>query len=80
MSDRLRKGIVKRIHVNQHVIRRNRKEHENEPPLTIKTSSENLRAHEVQIDGPSTLIYSPDRPLACGAHLWIETYAQLEIR
>ena len=49
-------------------------------PITVKTYNANLRAHRVSIDGPSELIYSPDRPLSCGARLWIETEARVVIR
>ncbi len=67
--------MLKRIHVNQHLIRSNRRNGENVPPLTVKTSRSNVKAHEVVIDGPSRLVYSPERPLACGARVWIETNA-----
>ena len=30
-------------------------------------------AHEVEILGASKIIYSPDKPLSCGARVWIET-------
>lgn len=30
-------------------------------------------APEVEILSPSKIIYSPDKPLSCGAHVWIET-------
>jgi hypothetical protein len=71
-------GLLKRIHVNQHVIRRNMRMHESEPPITIKTSRANLRCFEVEIEGPSRLVYSPERPLSCGARLWIETRAPVQ--
>jgi hypothetical protein len=67
--------MLKRIHVNQHVVRRNAKLGLREPPISIKTYAENIRADNVAIDGPSTLVYRPDRPLSCGARLWIETSA-----
>jgi hypothetical protein len=67
--------VIKRIHVNQHIIRGNRRDGTNDPPITIKTSRANVRAHEVRIDGPSRLVYSPDKPLSCGARLWVETHA-----
>lgn len=70
-----REGLVKRIHVNQHAIRRNRKHGTEEPPISIKTSSGNVRARAVEIEGPSKLVYSPEKPLSCGARLWIETRA-----
>ena len=62
------------IHVNQHVIKSNRKNEEENPVLTIKTYKENKYAHEVEINGPSKIVYSPNKPLSCGAQVWIETY------
>ena len=61
------------IHVNQHVIKSNRKHDKREPVLTVKTYKSNEYAHEVHIDGPCSIIYSPDKPLSCGATVWIET-------
>lgn len=69
--------MLKRIHVNQHVIRSNHKTGAHDPPLTIKTSRANTRAHTVEILGPSTLVYSPTKPLPCGARVWIETRATI---
>ena len=71
--------MIKRIHVNQHVIKRNRKTGENEPVLTVKTYKSNTYGHTVTIHGPSKIVYSPDKPLSCGAHVWIETEADVEI-
>ena len=65
--------MKKRIHINQHVIRSNKKNGTNEPVITVKTSKSNDYAHEVEIKGPSKIIYSPDKPLSCGAKVWIET-------
>ena len=64
-----------RIHVNQHKIRSNKKYNLNEPVITVKTSKSNDYGHEVEILGPSKIIYSPDKPLSCGARVWIETEA-----
>jgi len=71
--------MLKRIHVNQHVIKANRRNGTNAPPITVKTYNANVRAHEVQIDGPSRLIYSPGRPLSCGARVWVETEAPVAV-
>lgn len=73
------RGRIKRIHVNQFVIRSNKRSGAREPPLRVKTSSENLPATEVMIDGPCRVIYRPDRPLACGARVWIETTADVSM-
>ena len=65
------------IHVNQHVIKSNAKNGENKPTLTVKTYKENRYAHTVEINGPSRVVYSPDKPLSCGAKVWIETEAEV---
>ena len=61
------------VHVNQHVVKKNTKTGSREPVLTVKTYKSNDYAHEVEIEGPSTIIYRPDKPLSCGARVWIET-------
>jgi hypothetical protein len=65
------------IHVNQHVIKSNRKNGVNNPVLTVKTYKNNIYAHEVEIEGPSKVVYSPDKPLSCGARVWIETNSEV---
>ena len=66
-----------RIHVNQHIIRRNAQGHRPEPPLTVKTYKSNRKAWSVEVRGPSSVVYSPDKPLSCGAKVWIETEAEV---
>jgi hypothetical protein len=65
------------IHVNQHVIRRNAKNGTVEPVFTVKQGRKNTYAHSVEILGPSKLVYSPDKPLNCGAKVWIETTSEV---
>ena len=65
--------MKKRIHINQHKIRSNKKNNLKEPVITVKTSKSNDYATGVEIKGPSKIIYSPDKPLPCGARVWIET-------
>jgi hypothetical protein len=67
------------VHVNQHVIKSNRKNKVQDPVLTVKTYKDNRYAHEVEILGPSKIIYSPDKPLSCGAHVWIETEGEVVV-
>jgi hypothetical protein len=69
-----------RIHVNQHIIKRNAKTGDREPVITVKQGRKNTYGHSVQILGPSTMIYSPDKPLSCGAKVWIETEAEVIIQ
>ncbi len=71
--------MLKRIHVNQHNIRYNKKHGTNKPVITVKTSKSNDYGHEVNIKGESRVIYSPDKPLSCGAKVWIETKAEVKV-
>lgn len=71
--------MKKFIHINQHVIRSNKKNEENEPVISIKTYKGNTYAREIAIKGDSKVVYSPNKPLACGARVWIETEAEVEV-
>ena len=70
-----------RIHVNQHNIRWNAKRGRQKarPVFTVKDYKQNRKANRVEIHGPSRLVYSPDKPLSCGAKAWIETDAEVEV-
>jgi hypothetical protein len=68
------------IHVNQHVVKANAKNGTNDPVLTVKTYKDNNYAHEVEIKGESKVVYSADKPLSCGARVWIETQAEVVIK
>ena len=67
------------IHVNKQVIQANNKYGRNDPPITVKTYKSNTYCHSVEIKGDSRIIHSPDKPLKCGAYVWIETEAEVEI-
>lgn len=76
--------MIKRIHVNQHQIRHNHKYGTKDPCITVKTSKSNTYGNEVWIRDQSgsiiaKVIYSPDKPLSCGARIWIETEADIEV-
>ena len=58
-----------------HNIRYNKKHNAKKPVITVKTSKENVYGHRVKILGGSDVIYSPDKPLSCGARVWIETHS-----
>lgn len=70
---------MSKVHVNQHVIRHNKK-YNNALPA-CRTQQETGASHysmEVSIvdkrgDEVARLIYRPNDPLKCGAKLWIET-------
>ena len=76
--------LKKIIHINQHVIKSNTKTGEIEPVITCKTYKENKYGHQVVIKDDygkevARIIYSPDKPLSCGARVWIETNNEVEV-
>lgn len=77
---KIKAGTIKRLHVDQHRIRKNIKlpVEEHLPPLTIQTSKGPKKAITINVNGPSQLVYRPHKPLSCGARLWIETKAEVE--
>lgn len=75
----------RKIHINQHVIRSNHKTGSRDPVITVKDGRENDYYHEVDIldavgNVAATIVYSPDKPLSCGARVWIETENQVRGR
>jgi len=66
-----------RIHVNTHKIKSNAKHGTNVPTLAVKSRKGTEYCHEVEVLGPSRVIYRPDKPLSCGARVWIETEADV---
>ena len=73
-----------KIHVNQHNIRSNKTNGTNLPVITIKQGRKNTYCNEVEILGPSKIIYAGDgcgvKPLlSCGARVVIETDSEIKI-
>ena len=67
--------MIKRIHINQHNIKHNAKNPDDQKPVvTVKTSQSNIKGYSAKISGDVTVVYSPDKPLSCGAKVWIETH------
>ena len=66
------------IHVNQHKIRSNLKNGTREPVITCKSYKDNQYGHSVVIydkngEEACRVVYSPDKPLSCGARVYIVT-------
>lgn len=76
----LQNGYIKRIHVNQHIIKSNRKHGKSDAVLTIKTTSGNTKANHIMIGENVRLCYAPESPLACGATIWIETTEEISLQ
>lgn len=65
------------IHVNQHIIRKNQRGGDCQPPITVRTYKSVDRCSRAVIYGQdgqpaAEVVYSPDAPLSCGARVWVE--------
>tara|TARA_Y100000361_G_scaffold142346_1_gene148317 strand:+ start:449 stop:703 length:255 start_codon:yes stop_codon:yes gene_type:complete len=70
--------VKTKIHINQHIIKYNRKHNKSEPCITVKDYKENRYASTVYIvdsegEVVAKVIYNPNKPLTCGAECWVET-------
>lgn len=69
--------VKHRIHVNRHNVASNRRHGTRLPVFTAKSYKENRTGTLVKImhDGEEVarFVYSPDKPLSCGAVAWVET-------
>lgn len=75
--------MLTRIHVNSHKIRGNRRHGTQDPVLTVRQRGHTFPGSHVAILGPDGLpfaqvVYRPEKPLNCGAVVWIET--RMEVR
>ncbi len=73
-----------RIHVNQHHVRSNKQKGTDLPVITIKQGKTNTYCNEVEILGPSKIVYSgpgcdTKALLGCGARVVIETESEIKI-
>ena len=72
-----------RIHVNQHNIRSNKSNGTDLPVITIKKGRKNIYCNQVEILGPSKIVYcggGDEKPiLSCGARVVIETESEIKI-
>lgn len=68
------------VHVHRQRIAQNNKAEvtNRQPPLIIRNSKQRHYANELTILGPCRIVYSPDKPLSCGAKVWIETDSAVE--
>lgn len=61
------------VNINSNIIRQNIKKskEEREPAIAVR-GKEKRYVHELEIPVPCKIIYNPDKPLDCGARVWIE--------
>uniref|UniRef100_A0AAU3I6U9 Uncharacterized protein n=1 Tax=Streptomyces sp. NBC_01393 TaxID=2903851 RepID=A0AAU3I6U9_9ACTN len=81
--------VTTRIHINQHNIRANKTRAtmmvERLPVITAKDYKQNRKGNDVAILDEAgrviaRVVYRPDQPLDCGAHVWIETSHEVVVR
>lgn len=60
------------VHVNRAVIAANNKTGRDDPAITVRTYKGTSRHKRVRINGPATFVQSMDKPLSCGAKVWVE--------
>ena len=76
-----RPAAVNMIHVNRLNLAENRKNNNTDKTvLSVKRSGNNLATgYTAQINGPCWFVYSPEKPLSCGATVWVETLAEVTV-
>lgn len=70
---------MKIIHINRNVIQQNAKREVPLPVCRVQEGKIIRYAMEVEIHGPSRMVYRPEDPLTCGAKLWIETDSDITL-
>ena len=70
---------MKIIHINRNIIQSNAKHCRKEPVVRVEENGIVKYCMEVEILGPSRMVYRPDKPRPCGAKLWIETDAEVKM-
>ena len=66
------------VHVNTHLIKKNKKQQQKLPVITAKTGTTNQYGHEVEILGGCRVVYRPNSP-KYGATVWIETLYDINV-
>jgi len=63
------------IHVNSHNIRSNRNHGEHKPVIVVRHGKGSVAIYcdEVELTGKSRVVYGSNKPMSCGAEVWMET-------
>jgi len=65
--------VITRVIVNRQRVKHNATHGTTLPVFTIREGAKTEYAHAVELLGPARLVYRPDKPLSCGARVWLET-------
>ena len=74
---------IKRIVVNKHVVKANQKHGTRDPVLSVQQSDSITYGNRVDIihkgEVVATLLYRPEKPLKCGATVFLETRCDVDV-
>ena len=76
MTKYLPSGCIKRVHVNQHLLRRALKG-EDVCPYVVQFKGKSHPCKEWQCSGEMQGINAISKPLSCGARLYIQTHSPM---
>lgn len=67
-------GVKTIVVINRHVIAANKKNGTNDDPISVRRgrSGKPTYHHDYEIPGHARLVYNPEKPLKCGATVWLE--------
>ena len=78
--------MIVRVFVHQGVIKRNREQLENDPPIWVKwydddgTLLDDKLGHDVEVMGPGRFRYNREAPFEQNVTLWFETTANVVVK
>ena len=75
----LKKGTVKRIHVDRRIMAQNRINGTNKPAYTIQTSKGSIKASYVKVKGDLVFDQSM-KQLNCGARMYGQTFSEVHYK
>jgi hypothetical protein len=67
------------IHVFKQVIGSNQRKGENIPPIIVRRGSRVTHCHEVDIHGPSRMVYRPHQKTSHDAKVWLEVEQDIRV-
>lgn len=67
------------IHINKNIIQFNAKHGTTFPVCRVEEGKKVTYCMEVEIYGPSKMVYRPECARECGAKLWIETDSEIRM-
>jgi hypothetical protein len=69
----------KKIYINNKIRKANFKSENKEPVIVVNKNNKRVLGSRVKIHGNSVVVYSPGKPIPCGAEVWIETESEVTI-